>query len=101
VSEQEADAGSTLAFTREFLKARKASPALRLGEIAFLDVPAPLLAFTRSHGGERLLCLFNMSGAITVFQGEAGEPLPPGCGEVLRSAGRLDLAPYAAWFGRI
>jgi alpha-glucosidase len=101
VSEQETDAASTLAFTREFLKARKASPALRLGEIEFLDAPAPLLAFTRSHGGERVLCLFNMSGAIAVFQGEGGEPLPMGCGEVLRSTGRLDLAPYAAWFGRI
>jgi alpha-glucosidase len=101
VSEQEPDENSTLTFARAFIRIRRENPVLRLGEIEFRDAPAPLLAFTRSHGGERLLCLFNMSSAIAVFTGETGEAVPFGCGEVLRSAGRLDLAPYSVWFGRI
>jgi alpha-glucosidase len=101
VSEQQSDEMSTLAFTRACLRFRKENAALRLGEIEFRDAPAPILAFTRTYEDEKLLCLFNMSGSIAVYTGETGEPLQFGCGEVLRSAGRLDLAPYSVWFGRL
>jgi alpha-glucosidase len=95
VHEQQSDETSTLVFARQFLKARKASAALRLGEIEFLDAPAPVLAFVRAHESERVLCVFNMSGKAAEFFGEPGEPMI-GCGEVLHSAGKLTLAPYAA-----
>jgi alpha-glucosidase len=62
VSQQDGDADSTLNFARAFLAQRKKSTALRFGEIAWVDVPAPLAAFTRTHGEERVLCVFNMSG---------------------------------------
>ncbi|MDO8296879.1 MAG: alpha-amylase family glycosyl hydrolase [Caulobacter sp.] len=71
---QAVDGGSTLNFTRALLKARKASPALRLGEIDFLDLPAPLLGFDRVLDGERVRCVFNMSGG-TVAGEAAGEAL--------------------------
>ena len=43
VSEQEHTADSMLIYARHFLAARKKSPALRLGEIKFLDAGKPVL----------------------------------------------------------
>ncbi len=60
VDGQDADPGSTLAFTRAFLAWRRAHPALKHGGIRFLDVPEPLLAFVRDGGGEMLACAFNL-----------------------------------------
>jgi alpha-glucosidase len=62
VSRQDGDANSTLNFVREFLARRKTSAALRSGAIDLVDVPNSLLAFTRTHQSERVLCVFNMSG---------------------------------------
>jgi len=69
VSEQERDAQSTLNFAREFLARRKMSAALRLGSIAALDAPPPVLAFTRSYGAEQVRCVFNMSGEEVRYEG--------------------------------
>lgn len=77
VDVQEADPASTLAFTRRAIAFRKAHTALRLGSIAFLDLPDPLLAYHRGEGAERLLCLFNLSGA------EQRVTLPAGTGAAL------------------
>ncbi|MEI6557891.1 MAG: alpha-amylase family glycosyl hydrolase [Rhodospirillaceae bacterium] len=63
VADQERDPGSVLAFTRRFLGWRRSQPALRLGTITFADTPEPLLAFSRSHGGSLVRCLFNLGPA--------------------------------------
>jgi len=104
VSRQDGDASSTLAFARRFLAARHASPALRLGDIEFLDAPTPVLAFRRDGKGESVLCVFNMSRAPAEFR----EPLLAraqaadwGCGQAALKSGALALAPLAAWFGRL
>jgi alpha-glucosidase len=92
VDVQEADGDSTLAFARDLIALKKALPALKWGEIAFLDVPAPLLAFAREADGQRVVCVFNMSA------GEATWPDPLG-GELLSITGEvLDgrFGPYAA-----
>ncbi|HRO02266.1 MAG TPA: alpha glucosidase [Terricaulis sp.] len=60
VDVQQADAHSVLAFTTALIALRKASAALRTGAYAALEAPAPLLAFERSAGDERVLCLFNL-----------------------------------------
>lgn len=57
VSTQESN-GSVLNFYREMLALRKATPELVSGEIAFLDTPEPVLAYTRDN---TVLCLFNLS----------------------------------------
>jgi alpha-glucosidase len=105
VSEQERDAGSTLNFTRRFLAFRRTSAALRWGDIVFVDASAPLLAFTREHEGEKLLCLFNMSGEAAEFLKDfvsAAEPVFIGCGKTAGLNGNgLRLGPYAAWFGSL
>lgn len=61
VAVQNGDANSVLAFYREMLAFRRAHPALFDGNIAFVDVDAPLLAFTRSGRGQSILCAFNLS----------------------------------------
>lgn len=60
VDRQVARPESTLMLTRRFIAFRKASAALRLGSIRFVDTPEPILAFWREYEGERLLCLFNL-----------------------------------------
>ncbi|MDE2012685.1 MAG: alpha-glucosidase [Alphaproteobacteria bacterium] len=101
VSAQLADPGSALNFARRFLTTRKASAALRLGDIAFLDLPEPLLAFTRTDENERVLCVFNMSGDEQTFAIADAATLGVGCGATSLSGRTLQLGPYAAWFGTL
>ena len=60
VDRQEADAGSVLHYTRHLIGFRKEHPALRYGSIQPVEAAEPILAFERSYGGERLLCVFNL-----------------------------------------
>ncbi|WP_149194155.1 alpha-glucosidase family protein [Luteimonas suaedae] len=78
VARQEADPDSVLAAVRRFLRWRKAHPALVEGDIRFLDAPEPVLAFTRSHGGESLLVAFNLSADAVAWrlpEGIAARPV--------------------------
>jgi alpha-glucosidase len=72
VSRQDAASDSVLNGFRAFMAWRKQIPALRLGDIRFLDVAEPLLAFTRSDAGATVLAVFNLGTAA------ARMPLPPG-----------------------
>lgn len=60
VDAQEADPGSMLAFTRRFLGWRKTQPPLVRGDIRFVDVPEPVLAFVREDCIKDILCAFNL-----------------------------------------
>ena len=62
VSRQELDPDSPLNGFRRFLRWRREQPALRDGEIRFLDTPEPILAFERRLDGVRVLAMFNLSG---------------------------------------
>ncbi|MDX9997486.1 MAG: alpha-glucosidase [Phenylobacterium sp.] len=93
VEAQEADPNSTLAFARRIIALRKATPALRLGEIEFLDMPDPLLAFTRREAGEAVACVFNLGSQAAEVQ-LTGEPLLHS-GEVDARGPNLALGPYA------
>ncbi len=72
VADQQADPNSVLTFTRRFLHWRKTEPALRFGKLAFIDAPAPILAFTRSLGDTQRLCVFNLGPTPATM------PAPPG-----------------------
>lgn len=65
VAAQERDPESFLAFTRELIALRRASPALREGEWRPLDAPPGVLAFERSHPAETAMCAFNCTAAPT------------------------------------
>ena len=63
VDVQQGNAASVLEHYRGFLAFRKAHPALARGAIRFLPAESDaLLKFIRSGDGERILCIFNMSG---------------------------------------
>jgi alpha-glucosidase len=99
VSAQEKDAASPLHFTRALLKARKAHPALRLGDLKLQDAPAPMLAFIRRHESQTILCVFNLGREPASYPVPDGKPLEIGCGNANLSGRNLTLGPLSAWFG--
>ena len=100
VSVQEKDGGSALAFTRALLAARRASAALREGDLVLL--PGPLLAFVRQKGPEKIVCVFNLGGSESTLDlpGPA-KALAFGTGTTTQSGTRLVLGPFSAWFGSL
>lgn len=104
VSVQETDPQSTLNYARRVLKFRRQSAALRLGEIVFRDAEKPVLAFTRSHGEERIMCVFNMSNGESQFTHPhitIDVLADLDCGEVEVRGQTLLLGPFAARFLRV
>ena len=100
VDRQEADPGSMLCLTRRLVALRKAHPALARGEMRMIEAAPGLLAFERVLGGERLMCVFNLteqaidwapSGGGRIVEAVNLEPgpdgaLPPMAGLVLSAA---------------
>lgn len=67
VAEQENHSASTLNWTRRLLALRRHQPALRWGEIEFIEAASPILAFRRSLESDRALCIFNMGTQAAEF----------------------------------
>ncbi|MBC7101685.1 MAG: alpha-glucosidase [Parvibaculum sp.] len=80
---QAGDMNSVLAHARKVVALRKAHPALKLGDIRFLDTEGKVLAFTREAEGERLLCIFNLGAEAANFS------LPEGAGEAVFELGEV------------
>ncbi|CAG4968037.1 alpha-glucosidase family protein [Novilysobacter luteus] len=72
VATQDADPGSVLNGARRFLRWRRDQPALVGGDIAFIDAPEPVLAFTRTRDDMRVLVVFNLSAAAATWTLPAG-----------------------------
>ena len=87
---------SNLQWTRRLLQLRRETAALRRGDVQFLDVGEPVLAFERRLDGQRIHCAFNVSAAAT----EADLPAASAARVLIAStgssatAGRLSLGPY-------
>ena len=60
--------GSILAYHKEMIAYRKASPALKRGKTAFISTPEPLLVFTRTASDQTLTCVFNLSPDAQTLQ---------------------------------
>ncbi len=73
VDRQENDPGSMLRFVRAWLAWRRAQPALVKGDIAFLDAPLGVLAFTRRTRGQAALCAFNLGETAQAIGLPAGD----------------------------
>lgn len=99
VAAQETDPGSVLAQYRKVLAFRRASAALRTGDIRFLDLPAPILGFVRTGETERLTCLFNLSPEPrTIAAAPDGIAVGPGADpDAGRSAGNSLTLPANGW----
>jgi alpha-glucosidase len=72
VDRQESDPGSMLNFTRKLIALRRGSAALREGAATVVGAPEGVLAFEREAPGERLLCVFELSGQGRVVPVPAG-----------------------------
>ena len=93
VASQEGKNDSVLAAYREAIAFRHKREELRMGETRFHDLPEPLLAIERSHGGRVLTGVFNLSDAeqsLTV----TGEALPAGPQNATLEGGTLSLPPH-------
>jgi alpha-glucosidase len=94
--------GSVLEFYRALIAFRKTHPALAKGSIELLEATGDVLAFIRSDGVERLLCVFNMGANAAEFVVPAGlAPAAAGCPGVIAAVidGEIDLEPFGAYIG--
>jgi maltose alpha-D-glucosyltransferase/alpha-amylase len=65
VANQDKNPTSLLNWTRNIIRIRKQVTSFGRGEFTILDADNPhILAYERSFGGERILCLFNFSRAL-------------------------------------
>ena len=106
VSRQDADPHSVLNGFRAFMRWRKSQPALRWGDIAFIDTAEPVLAFTRRLAGQTVLVVFNLAGAAIDIRLPAtlGQPRVLDGHGLLQGhldGGRLRLPGYGAWFASV
>ncbi len=93
VDRQYADPGSVYARLRRFLAFRRGEPALRQGDIRFLDAVEPLLAFTRGWRGRRLLCAFDLGGEGGRLR-LGGDPRLLFANAVATRGSGIELAPW-------
>ena len=105
VSRQESDPGSPLNAFRRFLRWRSRQPPLAQGDIRFLEMPEPLLAFTRTLDSQSILAAFNLSERPQTADLPSLGPISPLDDHGL-SAGRvfgrkLELPGHGVFFCRV
>ena len=103
------DPNSTLNFYRQFLAWRKTQRTLVEGDIRFIKTDEPLLAFTRHHQGQTVLCVFNLSAApvcwrapkrATALLGHGLAPSPSVDHTGLIKRGQpLEIPAFGGWLG--
>ncbi|MFC5740185.1 alpha-glucosidase family protein [Dyella tabacisoli] len=105
VAQQERDPHSALSLFRAFMHWRKDQPALRWGDIDFIDTPEPVLAFTRSVAGDTVLAAFNLSGQAVDLSlplvGRAEHLNGHGLAQGTLVGGRLQLPGFGVLFARV
>jgi alpha-glucosidase len=106
VTRQEADPGSVLNGFRTFMHWRQSQPALRWGDIQFIDTAEPVLAFTRHLDGQTILVVFNLADAeVEIRLPAAFGNAPPLEGHGLLHGhlhgNQLQLPGYGAWFASV
>ncbi|WP_337266129.1 beta-galactosidase BglA [Oryzifoliimicrobium ureilyticus] len=103
VSVQQGDETSVLEHYRRFIAFRRQYPAFAKGEIEFEPAQGDVLMFKRKHNNEVLLCVFNMSPAVSAAMLPQGSWHPlPGHGFISDVYGdRVDLPAWGAYFARL
>ena len=106
VDRQQADPESLLQHYRRLLHWRRGQPALIRGEIELLPEHAQVLAFVRSHRGERILCAFNLSVRAAALELRVGDAIAQQLddsgarGATVAGAG-LRFEPFGVLFARL
>ena len=106
VDVQEADAASLLQHYRRLLHWRRGQPALIHGEMALLPLHEQVLAFVRSHRGERVLCAFNLSERPAALALPAGESVAAvlhdsGATGATVQAAQIDFEPWGVLLAQL
>jgi alpha-glucosidase len=105
VERQEVDPQSALQGFRRFMQWRRTQPALRWGDIRFLDTAEPLLAFTRSFEDETVLVAFNLADQSLRLPLPLTGTLDPIGGHGLvqgtLASGMVELPAHGVLFGRL
>jgi alpha-glucosidase len=104
VNVQTGDRTSMLNHYRAFLAFRRSHPALVKGEISFIEANDNLLAFTRTYGNEKMLCVFNFTNqpqTMAVKSVQVLEDLSDTGYHGTHWGGQIKLSPYDAYFGRV
>lgn len=101
VSVQEANDTMPLRHVRRFLGWRREVDVFKRGDVRFHDSDGDVIAFTRSHGDQRILCVFNLGTHPGSFATGGFGPISPMGGHGF--GGRLDgmgisLDPLDAFF---
>lgn len=101
---QAASPNSLLNKYRRLIDWRKQQPALIRGRLDLVEVPEPLVAFTRYCDEQRLLCIFNLSPE-TVYHDLSDSPALQVSDErdfIDRFyQGTLEIPPYGVFFGNL
>jgi len=103
VDTQEKSEGSLLNFYRRLLQWRKTYPAIVHGDMSMLPVHEQVLAYVRSYGDQRILCVFNISDTAVQWSLPAGMQLgsvitPDGLSAAQPSGTTISLAPWGGLF---
>ncbi len=77
IDAQENDAGSMLTFMRALIQLRRKHPALRIGDLDFINDANGALAYYRRDGDEVALCVFNLGDAPIVWRPPAEASASP------------------------
>ena len=105
VSRQDADPSSPLNAFRRFLRWRSRQPSLCQGDIRFIELPEPLLAFTRTLDSQSILAAFNLSDRPQTAALPALGPVSSlddhGLSAGRVSGHKLELPAYGVFFGRV
>ena len=104
VDREQGDQKSMLEHYRRFLAFRRSHEALVKGDIAFLAVDGNAVAFTRRHGNEQIVCVFNLGAAPASIDLGAGRTAQALGGHGLSGSAEgstVKLGSYGAWFGRV
>jgi alpha-glucosidase len=101
VAQQESDPESLLNAWRRVLRWRRQHPALIKGALRPLDVPEPLIGFERTLGGERIVCVFNLSEERVRMPLRGLAPLHGHGFPVRLEAGDFVLPPHGVFFGEV
>jgi alpha-glucosidase len=102
VAAQEKNARSPLHAWRDLTAWRAAHPALQEGDLTLLDLPAPLLGFTRACAAESLVLVFNPSvhAARVSLANHPGAAMLDDAGfAALRDGDVILLPPYGVFVG--
>ncbi len=105
VNLQQQDENSVLNSYRSFLKWRKTQPALKYGDIKFMDLHKDVLCFLRSYQNTNLLACFNFSqqqvAVILPEKFELSSHTIIGLSGCRVESGKLIIPAYSVYFGDV